>query len=477
MGVGLLPFMCRMNTDKLVSCLRLQWKNLSGWKSSIVDSDLRELIPQSPTQVVMSLETEIAFEAGKFAFDKKMDPDNHLIAKELLESLRIEAEPWARLLAKTRLWAALRKFADLNRSFRRTDTLGISQYVEELVSEDPTTWIDSIPLIMSVKPDIEPLADVVTLMVRQQLPKDVDARLVECISSDNPDVRDRSRGLLAKLTGGAVLQSDQAKDLISLGVRQLDGKPAFPNPLDIQSGIWIGSLALEKILADAIDQAALRFGGGFAHSPRMREENHVERLLSHLEFSFESVNTRVKTLVEDGLPKGAIHYAHRSVDPQMEEPVYGCDVAILVNGAVNECVKFTSCELVQVKKPERDASTDEFKEKWKIDIQQLKKLLKHSQGAVYWLFGTSGEVFVCPAKLLWAFAVGQEKETQSSFIIHYCDIRSASVPLRQFMVQLVMGLWLGSTDEQLLRFVRGEEAGIRPREIVEITVRSGGENG
>jgi hypothetical protein len=57
--------------------------------------------------------------------------------------------------------------------------------------------------------------------------------------------------------------------------------------------------------------------------------------------------------------------------------------------------------------------------------------------------------------------------------ISYHQIRSATIPLSQYLIDLLTGAWLGSASDRALTIARGEARGFRPREIFEITVHTG----
>ena len=447
------------------------------WTATLFDWQNGDLIRKCNN--LNLIENELAFEAGCYALEKDMDPDDARIASSFLEAHSLPSSYVSTGLRRlVRTWAALRRFAHLHEnSWQHESELdGIAHFVERLVFEDHRIWIDALPLALLHESDLEPLVGMITVAVHHLDPNAVVEALSSCLDSDCSKLRDRARGLLAKCTGGALKTGDQARDFISYGVRLLDGSPAFPNPLDVKSGIWIGSLAIEQLLAEAIDQASATFAARFRDSARVEEEQHTQRLLTDLEYSFKAAQLRVQALGTDSLPKGAISCEQRAV-PKKEEDEYGCDVVILVNGSVRDSVAFAACELVQVKKPERKQGTNEYRDAWRISTGQLTDVTGYSQSATYWLIGTAGEVFAVPAKVLSAFASGQGKAEQNSFTINYSDIRSASIPLKQFIVQLVLGLWLGTTDERTLKFARGEEFGVVPQRVFEITVHAGGENG
>ncbi|MCD0463054.1 hypothetical protein [Roseiconus lacunae] len=473
---------CLPHAESLEVALKSLWPKEEKWTSTLrpygsyLDSNITNVLQHCPLGVLASIEAELAFEAGLFAFSNKLAPESPEFVEGFLNELGLSMLQSDRFANSCRMWAGLRKYGELHSSWQhQTEKDGIARFVEDVAISSPMSWVDSIPLLLHFLPTLEPLVHVVMVAVHHREPEHLVNKLNECLRGNDEAIRDRARGVLSHLQGLGNMQQVLAADLISLGSRMLDGKPAFPNPLNVQSELWIGATDIERSLSDGIDRATNGFQQFFLSSATLEEEQHTQRLLTDLEYAFQGANLRAAALASKDFPEGKIRYSHRSVQKSVEEPEYRCDVAIVVDGAVTGCVKFESCELVQVKKPERIQGSNDFRDSWRIDTAQLKGLLKYSQSAVYWLFGTGGEVFVVPAKLLWAMALGQEKETQGTFNVRYSEIRTSSIPLRQFIVQLSLGLWIGSLDSQLLRFVKGEESGILPRHIVEIVVHAGGE--
>ena len=150
----------------------------------------------------------------------------------------------------------------------------------------------------------------------------------------------------------------------------------------------------------------------------------------------------------------------------------------MVQGRVHGALRVESAELVQVKKPEVvKAEEGFFRDAWRVDTRQLTDILEWSQTAAYWLIDPGGEVFATPARLLRAILQEQGKLSQGSAVVPYGTVRSMAIPLRQFLVDLVVGLWIGTTRADTLCFAKGESGRTRPRHIVEIEVRIGEKQG
>lgn len=79
-----------------------------------------------------------------------------------------------------------------------------------------------------------------------------------------------------------------------------------------------------------------------------------------------------------------------------------------------------------------------------------------------------------PAKHLEAVRRGTEKHINAkTFTVGYHEVRSAAIPLEQYLVDLLLGQWVGTSSEEVVQFVRGENSNIRPRVVVEVTISVG----
>lgn len=113
---------------------------------------------------------------------------------------------------------------------------------------------------------------------------------------------------------------------------------------------------------------------------------------------------------------------------------------------------------------------------WRIDTQQLRDILEWSATASYWLLGAAGEVLVVPASHLAAIRDGAKRLRGSAFTVGYHEVRTAAIPLEQYVLDLLIGHWVGTSAETVLRFARGEDSRIRPRIIIEVQLSVGESN-
>jgi len=163
------------------------------------------------------------------------------------------------------------------------------------------------------------------------------------------------------------------------------------------------------------------------------------------------------------MPKIIIDYRQES---KRAEKTTGVDVAFLVDIDIPGALRLTSAELVQVKKPRRDNSV--FSDKWRIEIQQLNDLIAASPSAVYLLISTNGALHVVPAKFL--LGLIQARTVGEDLTVGYHQMRGAVIQLSQFLIDLLLGLWVGSTD-RAVTIARGTDPFLTPLNLV--TIRLG----
>lgn len=273
--------------------------------------------------------------------------------------------------------------------------------------------------------------------------------------------------ILQLVRGISAPDDDVAQNLFGFAAGLLDGRPIFPVPLALRSATWLSSAAVEQLLKDRIRQATARFGDQLRRQGAAEEEGLTVGLLKELEFAFRADPLHLD-VVGNGSVVPALSLAHRTI-PKSVETIWGCDVSLLLSVKVPG-IAVERAELVQVKKSSTLAAVPAKGESWRIDVEQLKDVLARSQTAAYWLFCGSGDVLVVPAIFLHALAAGTFRGAQGSFTVGYGQVRSSSIPLEQHLVDLFLGLWVGTTSDETLRFARGQEQRTQPQTIVEIEV-------
>jgi hypothetical protein len=100
-----------------------------------------------------------------------------------------------------------------------------------------------------------------------------------------------------------------------------------------------------------------------------------------------------------------------------------------------------------------------------------KSQVRLSQTATYWMIAAKGEVLVIPAKHLAAIRRCTGKLLpQKTFAVGYHEVRSTAIPLSQYLPELLIGQWLGTTADAVIEFARGENTNIQPRRVIELHV-------
>lgn len=285
-------------------------------------------------------------------------------------------------------------------------------------------------------------------------------------------MRDRAQGLLARTAGLGTPSEDVRRWLADNAARAFDGTPLFPNPLTSLAQTWLGSIDLDATLPNAIRQAMARFSEFAKDQGGVAVEEHVTGvLLTELEAAFRGVSLRLMAGGQSRLAQ-TISVSHRPTHKTAEEPHWGCDIALLLNADIRPDVRIELADLVQVKKSQAFAAgkSAALHERWRIDVPQLVTLLDRSQSAGYWLILSTGDVVCLTARWIHALARGRDALGQQSVTIGYNDIRHVAVPMEQFLPELFLGTWIGSTEESTVTFARGENANVRPRHIFEVLV-------
>ena len=168
----------------------------------------------------------------------------------------------------------------------------------------------------------------------------------------------------------------------------------------------------------------------------------------------------------------------RPISKSKEEPIYGCDLAWLITGNVKGRFEATWVDLVQVKKSLALQQSESNRNKkttradsWKIESEQLDTILHWSQTATYWMIAAAGEVLVIPAKHLAGIRRGTGKLLpQKTFTVGYHEVRSAAIPLAQYLSELLIGQWLGTTTAETISFAQGTNPNLQPRVVIELQI-------
>jgi len=429
---------------------------------------------------------ELGFSVGVRIANEHQDVTPMKVREKLQLLLGIDPEDTLvnAVFPMAKLWATLRTLSRYEeRSWEhRTELIGLRAKVASLAESAPELWALSLPWIlarMSAR-GIRSVAEAVTIGLASAN-EDVRRALEDACNHTSEPVRLRARGLWTLLNGIESPESELVRTLVDAAAHYIDGTPIFPHPLTPMSATWLGSTHVEKVIADGIRHATVRFASQVRDQGGHVEEALTEALVKEIEVEFRNVQPRL-TLGGTNTsrsPVPILSVRQRPFSKQTEEPVYGCDIAWIVNAFVQNRYEGTWVDLVQVKKSsalQRNMKR-RIRDSWKIDCKQLQNILRWSASATYWLIASSGEVLVVPAKHLEGIRRGLEKNksTFTSFTVGYNEVRSAAIPLEQYLVDLLIGQWIGTTSEEVVKFALGENSNIRPRIVVEVTISVGGE--
>ncbi len=466
---GLIGSAVRIAPELMLPRFKALWAARTDWNTAdhTLGTLLTSALHSAADAVFDTLGVEVGFEAA--AADRGADPSDsaRLYVGEFLHVHPVPTIPHD-VIQQTYLWSLLRRLKSYERWPDPPELRGVRRELASFIEDDPTAWTRALPHILARIADI-PDAESLTTVAAHRTPA-VRAALEVC-ARDGPtmQVGDRAKGILATLDGFARPGAELADELLAFAARELDGTPIFPHPLAVRGATWIADAAAESLLREGIDRATHRFAAYFRDQGPVEEEAVTSHLLAELEIAFRETEARAgKLSAASGTPIGLVE---RRQVPKYEEKQIGCDLALLVRADVGKVFRATWAEFVQVKKPERRGAR--FVDQWRITLEtQLDDLLRTSPTSAYWLIGAAGEVFVVPAKILLGVKRGREARGKT-MTVSYRLMRSAAIPLSQFILDLLAGAWIGSTDEATVRIARGEDRGFRPREVFEIRVHVG----
>ena len=457
-----------------------KWEEDSYYLSSNVQNALSVLSLADET-FVGRFACDLGYEIGRYAEKTGLDPQYPQLIESYFEKMKfsevIQLPEETRLQAI--LWTILRKVARYKSRLweSRTELIGVEALLSDFVSKHPEEWARALPYLLAHMKHFEGTIEAITISLYHKS-EDVRKALARCIALDSAlEVRDRARGILNLSLGVTGLEEGMAHDIISFVARQLDGTPAFPHPLEVRSSIWIGSLHVENILRQCVQQAEYQFQRYFDYQGAVVEEGPTAVLLNELEVAFRNRQLTVQGLgYTNTTTQPSVSFSQMQITKEAES-TYGCDISFILKGQVHGACDIESAELVQVKKPEMVRTDHQieryFRHAWRISVSQLQHIINFSQTATYWLIQPNGQVFAVPARLLYAIIKGAEKLHQSTVTISYDQVRSQAITLAQFLVDLFIGVWLGTSREDVLRFARGEDLRTKPRYVVKIRVQFG----
>jgi len=476
--------------EPLETLLRSPWKeslakrddDKSMWSHPNLSYSFGHIFAAAARAVPEKFRLELGFSIGVRISEREADPSYAQVGHELK---RLDLDPGGgtveALMPMIKLWAALRTVARYESSYRHdTELIGLRARIFSLVEDAADIWAESLPWILARSSKLGNLAEAVTLELANNNPR-VRTALENACHSETEHIRLMAFGLWALLNGIEDPKSGSARTLADAAARHMDGVPIFPHPLEVMSATWLSSVGVEQAIRNGVRRAATRFQAEVSNQGGNIEEALTNSLIKEIEVEFREVQLRLKVLGTNRgrVPAPILSVRQRPTTKSIEEPVYGCDLAWLLHATVHGSYLSIWVDLVQVKKSkalQRHTNKKSIVNSWKIEVKQLADILKWSATAVYWLIASDGEVLVIPAKHLAGIKRGSKKSAAAeSFTVGYHAIRSASIPLEQYLVDLLIGQWVGTTSEEVVRFVEGD-SNIRPRSVVEISVSVGQEN-
>ena len=384
------------------------------------------------------------------------EPTAQSIDQWLATNAPMQAEPLKEMWQLILLWEGCRD---------HVAQMGYEERLWAHATKHAELWSRSLPALLAGTDRI-PLVLALTIELVAQHPE-IQEVLRELASIEHSDTTARAGTILQLLEGteGKLEASYQA--ITSFVARRADEKSSFPHPLELSS-TWVGSNGLEQTLRGLVHTACDRFSRRAKDQLGLEEEVITRDLLRDLERALEDFPLTPWALREDMRHRSSkIDIEYRQESKHAEKRT-GVDVALLVEIDVANAVRITTAEIIQVKKAERDDGG--FRDKWKIDVPQLRILLNGSATAVYLLIGPRGEVHVVPAKFLFAILQGRGQENLDKATVNYTQIRGAAIPLKQFLTDLLLGLWIGGTGRPV-KIARGKNPNIVPMNLLKIQVR------
>lgn len=352
-----------------------------------------------------------------------------------------------------------------------TELLGLRSSLLESALANPDTWTHALRWMIMHVEHRHIKADIVAITC--QLGKEAVAELARLAHDEDPAIAALSGGIYALMKGGEDPSSAHISYLADSLAHYYDGTPKYPSPLNLRSATWISSDRLEKYMRDGVHRASSFFDTHLCEHHGSVEEALTATLLNEILSQFRSANAMLKVARSETFGTPRLTLSQREVSKNIEEPVYGCDLAFLIKAQAPGVYLMEWTDLVQVKKSlamSNLAATLLTPDSWTIDIEQLGKMISYSSTAVYFLFCAQGGVLVVPARYLLGFVHGKAgAKTNATRTLGYNDVRSAAVPLEQYLIDLLIGQWIGTNAKDTMDFVKGNLK-IKPRIVIDVDI-------
>jgi hypothetical protein len=338
---------------------------------------------------------------------------------------------------------------------------GMVAFLRELVTTDPDTWVDVLPWTLSLLGESYWAAKVTMWAVAAGADP---APVLRQLESDHHlgQVGLYASTLLTRIEGTA----DTQAALAELAMERDQFRSPFPMPLSAPTSTWLSANDVEERLRACVQMAAVRFADSFIPSGSSEEEGHVADLMGLLRSELAADHI-IATVQHQSTPielSGKLRTVRKH-----EEKTVAADLAIVVTADAMGAMEMKFVDFIQVKKSirlNRPTSADA----WEIAVDQLTLLLETSPTAVYWLIGANGKVRVLPAKVVRGVGRGRSKLGQGTFTLRYTDIRHPMIALDQYLVDLTVGGWLGSSTQATLDLALGSAETTMARHVFELHV-------
>lgn len=469
---------------ELDALFRLPWANCDNptprgeiWQVDFGRRGLPEMIIKAIAAKPAAFELELGFSCGTRIASEKWEA-NIQTTRSVLDKFcpHKNADVGITILPMTKLWALLAKLAEYERNSwqHKLELTGLHAELNQFTSANPDLWARALPWLLPRMAELGQTVEAITFQLAN-INSVVMNALVKLTSHDDEAIRLKARGLQSFFNDNSDANFEFPRALADAAARFLDGTPMFPQPLTPLSKTWLGAGDVETVIADGIVRACNHFARDVVEQGGDIEEALTKALIKELETAFRDSQPRIQLF---GKHPPILTAKQRPISKSKEEPTYGCDLAWLITGNVTGRFEATWVDLVQVKKSlALVQSESNFNKKtaradsWKIESAQLDTILLWSQTATYWMIAAAGEVLVIPAKHLAAIRRGTGKLLpQKTFNVGYHEVRSAAIPLSQYLTELLIGQWLGTTTDAAISFAQGCNPHLQPRMVIELQI-------
>ncbi|MFD3400091.1 hypothetical protein ACFWUU_05430 [Kribbella sp. NPDC058693] len=374
--------------------------------------------------------------------------------------IRAQADPWL-----VEVWQQLYLLMQLEFT-DRIELDGVRGRLTELASSQAAAWMELLPWILSLDGSAQGFVGDLTQELLFTHPDLID-RVRRYETHLYAKVALRATGLVQRSKG--VGAGDWA---VEVAAARLDGRrDVYPRPLAAPAATWLADPDLEEIIRGAAGVAISEFRPIAESQGGAEEEGLTSALLASLRTAFKEVARTLQVTTNRRTTAPGVRLSQRVVSKK-EESRLRADVCVLVSVELAGDLKIRFGDLVQVKKSGLFANRGAHHETWRIDVQQLRELLKLSGTAVYWLIRSDGDVLVVPGKVLLGIVAETAQPEATSRTIRYSEIRHAAVGLGSYLCDLLMGMWLGTADSAMICTLDGTDALTSPLAILEVAVVS-----